>query len=209
MCQEMLFKRWPSRHGEPDDPVTTYARWGDWQHAADWLDPSPSDGVDERLHHFARRCLSELDRAFQLDDFAFSRFSSARSSVVRPARWPASRSPAHPTPKRLGGAAGLRRDGGNRRPLGAVLGGALAPAAARGSEISRVRRDNGGMVGKVHASGMISTSALPPRIVTRATLGCRSKRLGPAAPGFTAVRLAPARTISARCVWPKTITSPW
>jgi hypothetical protein len=80
--------------------------------------------------------------------------------------------------------------------------------AVRRTSLTAIFISFGGCRGGLHASGMISTSASPSRIVTRATLGCRSKRLGPAAPGFTAVRLASSRTISARCVWPKTTTSP-
>src|SRR4030095_5011475 len=73
-----------------------------------------------------RRLPQNLVRALQLDDFALQPFQ-LRALVGGQAGPLASVTfgLAHPTPERLGGAAGLRRDRGNRRPLGAVLGGVL------------------------------------------------------------------------------------
>src|SRR5262249_668596 len=79
-------------------------RRGDRQHAADRLDPVGAFVlVDEGDHHFARRSSSAWAKnadALRKISFArlsstfsrWSRFSSARSSVVRPGRFPASRS---------------------------------------------------------------------------------------------------------------------
>lgn len=55
---------------------------------------------------------------------------------------------------------------------------------------------------------MISTSATPRAIVSRATLGSTSKRRGPAAPGLRAMRPPSSRTMIARCVGPKITTLP-
>ena len=116
-------------------------RRGDRQHAADRLDPvGVAMVVDERDHHFAsavelrlgekrRRLPQNLVRALQLDDSRAPALSArARSSVVRPARWPASRS-AWRTQRRSVSVVqpSFRRDRRNRRPLRAVLG-ACAPA---------------------------------------------------------------------------------
>src|SRR5689334_18459378 len=84
--------------------------------------------VDERHHYFPRRSSSAWAKyadAFLRISFArfssttsrCSRFSSARSSVVSPARRRVAFGLAYPPSERLSGAAGLRGDGGNRRPL--------------------------------------------------------------------------------------------
>src|SRR5437899_1057750 len=84
--------------------VLEVRRWGDRQHPADRLDPIQAPMiVDERDHHFARRSSAAWAKyadAFLRISFArrssklsfSSCFRRARSSVVRPGRWPVSRS---------------------------------------------------------------------------------------------------------------------
>ena len=79
--------------------------------------------------------------------------------------------------------------------------------ARQGAEDQPRSRDHD----RVHASEIISTSIAggsPAVIVRRATLGFRSNRRGPAAPGLSATPARRRARSTALCVWPKITTSP-
>ncbi len=120
-------------------------RRGDRQHPADRLDPvGVAMIVDERDHGFDRRSSSAWAKyadALRRISLAWrsSRISRSsalirsRSSLVRPGRWPRSRSACRTQlAQRLAGAADLRRNRADRRPLrGVIAAGAPAPSAPR------------------------------------------------------------------------------
>ena len=126
----------PTGRIHPPRTLPKVGRRGDRHDGTDRLDPVlVSMVIDETDHHFTRRSSSASKYAEAFRRISFARFSSRtsrsrsfnrwRSSLVRPLRWPVSRSACRTHRRGSGRASQLARDRCDRRPLRGMLGPVL------------------------------------------------------------------------------------